>query len=115
MNLSGNSFKRETTTPFQQRVYRAVETIPAGMVTTYKLVALAIDCKSPRAIGQALRKNPFAPQVPCHRVIKSDLTIGGFVGCIAGEKIDQKLSLLKKEGVDFRLGKLVDRTKLYTF
>ena len=64
-------------TSFQRRVYDAVVMIPAGCVSTYRLVALYIGCGAPRAVGQALRVNPYAPRVPCHRVIASDLRIGG--------------------------------------
>jgi len=63
-------------TPFQQRVYSALKLIPHGKVTTYKLLGDFIGCKSAQAIGQALTRNPDAPLVPCHRVIKTDGTIG---------------------------------------
>ncbi|MCB9807571.1 MGMT family protein [Candidatus Peribacteria bacterium] len=65
-------------TPFQQKVYDALLLIPCGKVTTYKLLGDFIGCKSAQAIGQALTKNPHAPEVPCHRVIKTDGTIGGY-------------------------------------
>ena len=65
---------------FQNDVYGQVRKIPRGSVTTYGLVAKAIGCGSPRAIGQALARNPFAPEVPCHRVVHSDLRLGGFQG-----------------------------------
>ena len=64
----------EAVTPFRQRVYDALCRVPRGRVTTYKLLGEAIGCASSRAIGQALRNNPFAPEVPCHRVIRTDLT-----------------------------------------
>ena len=67
-----------------------------------------IGCRSPRAIGQALRANPFAPQVPCHRVIASDLTIGGFQGKTSGPALARKLRLLAAEGIDFNNGHLSD-------
>ena len=67
-------------TKFQQKVYDFVKTIPKGKTTTYKEVAVAIGKpKAFRAVGNALNKNPFAPVVPCHRVIRSDGKIGGFV------------------------------------
>ncbi|OQW94406.1 MAG: hypothetical protein BWK77_09365 [Verrucomicrobia bacterium A1] len=56
-------------TDFQQYIYDATRSIPKGRVTTYALLGQAIGCRSPRAVGQALRRNPFAPKVPCHRVI----------------------------------------------
>ncbi len=59
-------------TSFQNTVYSALLLIPQGRVTTYKLLADFIDCKSSQAIGQALTRNKNAPQIPCHRVIKTD-------------------------------------------
>lgn len=94
----------EKVTKFAQSVYDATCKIPKGKVTTYKLIALAIQ--NPRAIqavGNALSVNPFAPNVPCHRVIASDGTLGGYFGDSATEKesdkIKLKISLLKNEGV----------------
>jgi len=88
-------------TPFQRSVYEAVQRIPAGKVSTYAAVAAAIGCRSPRAVGQALKGNPFAPEVPCHRVITSALTLGGFRGSTGGEARQRKRRLLAQEGVDF--------------
>jgi methylated-DNA-[protein]-cysteine S-methyltransferase len=99
-------------TPFQQKVYDALVKIPRGKVTTYKLLAESLRCRSAQAIGQALRKNPFAPKVPCHRVIKTDFTIGGYSGAVGGEKIRRKLELLKQEGVAFSGGKLADQQRV---
>lgn len=59
-------------TQFQKKVYEALLLIPRGKVTTYKLLANHIHCKSSQAIGQALTRNENAPQIPCHRVIKTD-------------------------------------------
>ena len=88
-------------TAFQKQVYAAVSLIPAGKVTTYKYLAQHLHCGSSQAIGQALRKNPFAPDVPCHRVVSSDLRIGGFKGHRKGWAIDEKRDLLYQEGVQF--------------
>jgi methylated-DNA-[protein]-cysteine S-methyltransferase len=98
-------------TPFQKRVYDALRRVPPGYVTTYKALAAAVGCGSPRAVGQAMKRNPYAPEVPCHRVIASDLTIGGFQGQTDGESSRHKLALLKKEGVRFEGGRLVDPTQ----
>lgn len=57
-------------TPFQRRVYDLLLQIPAGKVSTYAALSKALD-SSPRAVGGALRNNPFAPDVPCHRVVAS--------------------------------------------
>jgi methylated-DNA-[protein]-cysteine S-methyltransferase len=100
-------------TPFQQRVYEVTRLIPRGRVTTYRLLADAIGCGSSRAVGQALRRNPFAPAVPCHRVIRSDLTLGGFSGHTEGPAIRKKLRLLREEGVQFKDGRLVDPDCLF--
>lgn len=66
-------------TKFQQKVYDFVKTIPKGKTATYKEVAIAIgNPNAYRAVGNALNKNPFAPVVPCHRVVRSDGQVGGF-------------------------------------
>ena len=102
-------------TDFQRCVYAATKRIGRGKVTTYALLACAVGCGSPRAVGQALRRNPFAPAVPCHRVIASDLTIGGFAGETAGPAIRRKKALLEKEGVRFAGNRLADARRVCTF
>jgi methylated-DNA-[protein]-cysteine S-methyltransferase len=103
-------------TPFQGRVYDALQRVPRGRVTTYALLAAAAGCGSARAVGQALRRNPFAPRVPCHRVIASDLTPGGFAGRVAGRQLARKLRLLKAEGVRFGAdGRLADPSRVHRF
>ncbi|KAG2445481.1 hypothetical protein HXX76_000097 [Chlamydomonas incerta] len=59
---------------------------------------------APRAVGQALRRNPFCPVVPCHRVVAADLNIGGFSGGwgISDPKVQRKRRLLEEEGVGFQ-------------
>jgi methylated-DNA-[protein]-cysteine S-methyltransferase len=94
--------------PFAAKVYAALREIPLGRVITYAALARRIGCPSPRAIGQALRSNPFAPQVPCHRVIASDLTPGGFQGHRTGPALAKKLRLLAAEGVRFKNNHLTD-------
>lgn len=79
--------------------------IPKGKVTSYSAIAKKLN-SSPRAVGRALRVNPFAPMVPCHRVVKADGTIGGFGGEVAGKKINEKVAMLKEEGVEFRNDKI---------
>ena len=102
-------------TPFQHNVYAATRQIPRGKITTYKLLAEAIGCKSSQAVGQALKRNPFAPEVPCHRVISHNLTIGGYSGHRSGKLILKKLKLLKEEGVEFNNGRLVDENQIFRF
>jgi len=82
-------------TPFQRAVWLACMTIPKGQTRSYKWIAERIGRpKAFRAVGTALGKNPFAPAVPCHRVIKSDGTLGGFS---APGGLESKTKLLKKE------------------
>lgn len=100
----------QSLTPFQRQVYQAVALIPAGRVMTYQGLARTIGCRSSQAVGQALKRNPFAPSVPCHRVIKSDLTVGGFFGARGGEDVGRKLALLAREGIVFDNGRLRDAT-----
>jgi methylated-DNA-[protein]-cysteine S-methyltransferase len=88
-------------TAFQERVYDAVRMVPHGRVTTYKLLGLAIGCGSSRAVGQALRRNPYMPEVPCHRVVSSDRRIGGFAGESGGAEVDRKRAMLEAEGIEF--------------
>ncbi|MFC1691174.1 MGMT family protein [Nanoarchaeota archaeon] len=96
-------------TNFQQKVYKICKKIPKGRVSTYKEIAKALNTKAHRAIGQALAKNPFSPEIPCHRVVKSDGNIGGFMGKTKGNKIKKKIDLLKKEGIIVNNKKIVDK------
>ena len=85
-------------TDFQIKVWKYLSKIPKGKVKTYKEVAVAI--KSPysaRAVGNAVGKNPYAPKIPCHRVIRSDGALGGYSG---RGGIKTKLRLLRSEKVD---------------
>ena len=83
-------------TKFQLKVWKYLTTIPKGTVKTYKQVAKAIKSpKSARAVANACAKNPYSPVVPCHRVIRSDGSLGGF-SAPGGTKAKKKL--LKKEG-----------------
>ena len=100
---------------FRTSVYGAVARVPRGCVTTYGLLAKHIGCRSAQAVGQALRNNPFAPRVPCHRVIASDLTLGGFAGQRTGLAIRRKQALLADEGVLFKNGRLLHSARLCTF
>ena len=102
-------------TPFQERVYAALEQVPRGRVITYKQLAEYLGCRSCRAVGQALKRNPYAPQVPCHRVIASDLTPGGFMGRRGETAKRRKLDLLAKEGIRFHAEKLAEPKRLFRF
>ncbi len=84
-------------TPFQKKVWRTILTIPPGEVRSYEWVAKKIGHpRATRGVGSALKKNPFAPQVPCHRVIRKDGSLGGYSG---PGGISQKMRLLKKERI----------------
>ena len=66
-------------TEFQKKVYKIVQTIPKGQTRSYKWVAQKLgNPNAARAVGQALNKNPFIGKIPCHRVICSDGSLGGF-------------------------------------
>ncbi|KAI0901265.1 methylated-DNA--cysteine S-met [Annulohypoxylon nitens] len=89
-------------TVFEKKVWNLLCQIPRGQVSTYGLLSAHLG-SSPRAVGNALRRNPFAPQVPCHRVIATKKTLGGFKGKWPkdgeGITIDEKRRLLRGEGV----------------
>lgn len=84
-------------TEFQRKVYLEVLKVPAGETITYGELANRIGCRCAQAIGQALKKNPFAPDVPCHRVVAKGGKIGGYFGQTKGEMIDFKKKLLEEE------------------
>lgn len=98
---------------FNERAYAMLKKVPKGKVTSYKELAKAINTKAYRAVGNAMRNNPYAPIVPCHRVVKSDGSVGGFGGKTSGKKIDDKIKLLLKEGVIIKNNKVVDFDKKF--
>ena len=82
-------------TEFEKKVYKAVLKIPIGETRTYKWVAKAIGHpRASRAIGQALKKNPFPLIIPCHRVIKSSGDVGNYSG--GGRKVKKALLDLER-------------------
>ena len=84
-------------TKFQLKVWKYLKTIPKGKVKSYKQVAIGIKKpKSARAVANACAKNPHAPKIPCHRVIRSDGALGGYSG---KGGIREKLRLLRSEKV----------------
>lgn len=91
-------------TNFQEKVLSAIKKIPRGKVATYALIARwAGKPKAYRAAGNALRINPYSPQAPCHRVVKSDGSLGGYAG-----GVKKKIALLEKEGVSVKGGKVMN-------
>ena len=99
-------------TTFQVDVWAACSCVPRGKVTTYGAIAEYIGRpKSSRAVGQALSQNPFAPTVPCHRVVGANRHLTGFSGekfHAGGTCSEKKVGLLKAEGVaiDIKSGKV---------
>jgi methylated-DNA-[protein]-cysteine S-methyltransferase len=79
---------------FNERCYALLKQVPKGKVTTYKALARAMESKGYRAVGNAMNKNPYAPQVPCHRVINANGSLGGFA-----HGLGKKIEMLKSEGV----------------
>lgn len=87
---------------FSQQVYKLTRHIPKGRVATYVAIAKALKNKgAARAVGNALNKNPYAPQVPCHRVIRTTGEVGGFA---SGPK--RKIQMLRREGVIIKNGRV---------
>lgn len=81
--------------PFDERVWALIKKIPRGKVATYKQVAIALGKpNAARAVGNACNRSPGMPRVPCHRVVKSDRSIGGYA-----RGTGKKTALLGKEGV----------------
>ncbi len=95
-------------TELARRTYQLLKTVPRGRVTTYKAVADALGTRAYRAIGQFMKNNPYAPSVPCHRVVASDGTIGGFNGRIRGSAITKKIRMLRAEGIIISGRKIID-------
>lgn len=83
-------------TEFQKKVYDALCTTKRGNTLTYGDIGKLIGCSSPRAVGQALKKNPVPIIIPCHRVLGKNWD-GGFGGETKGEKMDFKRFLLEIE------------------
>ena len=95
-------------TDFQSQCYKALKKVPRGMVITYAGLAEMIGRpKAHRAVGSAMNKNPFAPEVPCHRVVKSNGELGGFA-----DDTSVKIKRLQEEGVLVCDNKVVDFKKV---
>ena len=93
---------------FAEKVYGLTRRIPPGKVSTYGEIARALKCRAYRAVGNVLNKNPYAPIVPCHRIVCSDGRVGGFA---SGTK--NKINLLRKEGIKIKNGKVVGFEKVF--
>ena len=86
---------------FHEKVWALTSQVPAGKVTTYAAIARKLKTRAYRAVGQALNRNPYAPQVPCHRVVGSAGALTGFAGGLA-----KKAAMLRDEGVRVVNGKV---------
>lgn len=102
---------KDVTTAFNERCYALLKQVPEGKVTTYMEIAKALDTKACRAVGSAMAKNRNLFIIPCHRVIRSDGSIGQYA--LGTEK---KTSLLINEGISITDSKVTDIDKfLYRF
>lgn len=94
-----------------QEVYKLLNKIPKGKITTYKEIAKQLNSKGYQAIGKIISQNPNAPTTPCHRVVKIDGNISGYAF-----GVDKKILLLKNEGVEVKNNKIVNfEHKLFKF
>ena len=85
---------RRDPTPFEEAVYAVVRRIPRGETRSYRWVAKQLGHQGlARAVGNALHRNPYAPHIPCHRVVRSDGSLGGYAKGPARKK-----ALLQQEG-----------------
>ncbi len=91
----------------EEKIYRKLLEVPSGYVTTYGELAKAINLKNgQRVVGQIMKKNPFPVIVPCHRVVKSDGTVGGYA-----YGTERKTHMLSKEGLEINNDKISDFKK----
>ena len=88
---------------FNEKVWSVTVKVPKGKVSTYSEIARYMDCKAYRAVGQALSRNPFAPDIPCHRIVSSD---GSLTGYSSDSGLEEKEQLLVGEGVTVQRGKV---------
>ena len=92
---------------FKEKVLRLTKRIPKGSVTTYKIIAEKLNTHAYRAVGTALHNNKKPITIPCHRVVNSDGFIGGYA-----KGIEQKIKLLKKEGINIKNKKIINFEKV---
>ncbi len=88
---------------FSEQCYALLRQVPKGKVTTYKAIAETLGTKAYQAVGSAMHKNPYAPQVPCHRVINFNGEVGGFASGIV-----KKVQMLKEEGIPIKFGRVIN-------
>ncbi len=88
--------------PYTKKVLKTTEAIPIGYVTSYGAIAKAAG-GGPRAVGNIMASNPFAPLVPCHRVVRSNFALGGY-----GLGLENKIQLLSREKRGFSSSKIIE-------
>jgi len=93
---------------FNEKVLELCKKIPRGRVTTYKIIAGKLKTKAYRAVGTALKNNNQPIIIPCHRVINSNGSLGGYQGKLSNPN---KIELLNKEGTEIKNDKIVEFEK----
>ena len=102
---------KKTNQSFNERCYALLRKVPKGKVTTYKALANALGTRAYRAVGNAMNKNPYAPAVPCHRVVASNGSLHGFA-----HGLKKKAEMLRAEGLEIKNGKIKNfQDKLFLF
>jgi methylated-DNA-[protein]-cysteine S-methyltransferase len=92
---------KKTKKSFSGRCYEILKKVPKGKVTTYKEIGRALHSRAYQAVGSAMKRNPYATIVPCHRVVRSDGDVGGFAS-----GVNNKIKILKKEGIEIKNKKI---------
>jgi len=91
---------------FNEKCYSVLVEVPKGKITTYKEIAHKLNSKAYRAVGNAMNHNPYAPKIPCHRVVNSDGRVGGFAS-----GVKRKIEMLRKEGIEIDKNNKIDLKK----
>ena len=97
----GKTILRENHESFDEQCYRVLAGVPEGKVTTYGAIAAALNGRAYRAVGRAMARNEQLVVIPCHRVVRSDGSIGQYV-----HGPERKAELLQKEGVQVKNGRV---------
>ncbi|MBS3135798.1 MGMT family protein [Candidatus Woesearchaeota archaeon] len=101
------------TVSFESKVWELCRKIPKGKLTTYKEIGKALHTKAYRAVGQALKKNKNTHATPCHRVVNSNGSLGGYYGKLNSIR---KINLLEKEGIKVEKGRIANfKEKLFSY
>ena len=95
---------------FSEKCYFLLRKVPKGRVTTYKVLAGALKTKAYRAVGNAMKNNPYFPKVPCHRVVNSNGKVGDY-----NLGVKRKIEMLRKEGILIKNNKIDLDKYLYKF